>query len=126
MLVGLPRARVAHHDPGAQDGGRGGPHAALDLDLGPELRLLVVILKALALIKLILADDACAIAGDVAGGDVVQARERVAVLAEVEDVNGARDVDAVGDVRGDGQIIEGGQVPDHADALGEQGVARIV
>ena len=102
ILIGLPGARVADDDPWSEDRGGDRLLATLKLDLCPELGLLVVVLKLLLLIKLSLKDGARALARDVAGGDVVKPPKLRRLLAQIEDVDGAGDVDAVGQGLGDG------------------------
>ncbi len=62
-----------------------------------------------------LVDDALAVAGDVRRAHVVQALELLAARAQLEHVARPGDVDALGEVERDREVVDGGEVEDLHD-----------
>ena len=87
-----PSASLPPRRPGGRSCGDAAPH---HLHLRLELRLLVVVLEALAHVEVGLAEDAPRPAGNVGGGDVVQTVEALGALQELEDVPRPLHVDPV-------------------------------
>jgi alcohol dehydrogenase len=117
--IDLAGARVAHHDAGPVDGGghlgHRAPHQPLGLELGPLVR----VVEPLALVQLLLQDDALAVAGDVRGREVVEAREALRGLGQLEHVARALQVHGPQRVAVGAEVVEGGEVPDAGDLARE-------
>ena len=118
-LLGLARARVAHHDRRPIDRRRDLVHRLADPDLGLELGRLVVVLERLAERELVLVDHALADAGHVGRAHVVEPLEPVGRRAELEHVPGPVDVDALRELERNGEVVDRGQVEGARDLAGQ-------
>src|SRR4051812_16672843 len=122
-LLSEPGLRVAHDDRRAVDRRRDLVHRLAHPDLGLELGRLVVVLEPLAHDQLVLVDHALAGARHVCGRHIVVALEPLAVLAEVDDVACAVDVDLLRELLRHRQVVDRREVEDRLRLCGE---ARVV
>ena len=126
VLLGLTGRGVADDDTGSVDRGcESGLHGAAHQHLRLELRGFVVVEEPLSEIELVLGELAVEVAADVAGAHVLQASELGSGEAELDHVGGALDVDAAGNLLGDGEVVHGCQVPDLRHRL-EPGSIHVV
>ena len=85
-----------------------------------------MVLEALAHDQLVLVDDARARAGDVGGADVDEPLELSAARQKLEHVAGALDVDALGELERDREVVDRGEVEDGVDLAGQPLVVGVV
>ena len=112
VLLGGAGLRVADDDARAVDGGGDAVgHRLAHEQLGLVLGLLVVVAELLAHLEGVLGELALVAAADVAGADVLQPPQVRLLAAEGEHVGGAADVDPAGDLRRDGEVVDGREVP---------------